>query len=647
MAFQVSPGVLVTEKDLTTVIPAVSVSIGGFAGFFKWGPVGAISLVSTEDQLVRRFGKPDDATAASFFTAANFLAYGIRLKLVRVVGASAKNAVGVGTTGVLVKNDEDYDLKKSTNLLNDKVFIARYPGELGNSIRVSVCSGPDAFKKNLTETFQGSRQTNTLTANADISEKISVGSILRDPNTGQQRIVTAVGVGGNTKVTVDRVLDKDIDTSASGALPLQIKWEFADLCGVAPGTSNHISGLGGTDDELHIIVVDTTGKLSGTPGGILEKFTGVSKASDAKREDNSSNYYVTAINNSSQYIRFASHLGDTWGNSTGTGTGKSVDFTDSDVDAQPINLTLKGGVDSNPTANDSLDDARIEGFDLFKDSDSVDVSFILAGDGDVSVAQYIVNNICETRKDCVAFLSPRESDVVSNKYKEVESIKSFRSALNLNTSYAFLDSGWKYQYDRYNDTFRWVPLNGDIAGLCARTDDTNDPWWSPAGYNRGIIKNVIKLAWSPNKFERDELYVNGINPVITTPGQGTVLFGDKTLLAKPSAFDRLNVRRLFIVLEKSIATAARFTLFEFNDAFTREQFKNLIEPFLRSVKSRRGIYDYRVVCDESNNTPEVIDTNNFVGDIYIKPARSINTIQLNFVAVRTGVEFSEIVGKVG
>lgn len=636
MAFQVSPGVLITERDLTTVIPAVSVSIGGFAGFFKWGPVEEVALVSTEDQLVRRFGKPDDATASSFFTAANFLAYGIRLKLVRVVGEDARNASATGSA-VLVKNDADYETKVGTSALAGRRIIAKHPGALGNSLRVSICSGAEAFRKTLSETFTGLRGENVLDASADITSKIAVGSILRDPTTGQQRVVTAVGVGGNDKVTLDRTLDKDISTSA-----LQIKWEFADLTGVAPGTSSHAASLGGSNDELHIVVIDTTGAFSGAPGSILERYVGLSKASDAKKEDNSTNYYVNVLNNTSQYIRFASHISGDWGDSA-VGTN----FADSGADSAPHNHTLTGGADHNPTSSETLDDARIDGYDLFKDTDSVDVSFLLAGDASVPVAQHIVNNICEVRKDCVGFISPSQESCVSNRNNEVEDIKAFRSELNLNTSYAFLDSGWKYQYDRYNDTFRWVPLNGDIAGLCARTDDTNDPWYSPAGYNRGVIKNVVKLAWSPSKFERDELYVNGINPVITTPGQGTVLFGDKTLLTKPSAFDRLNVRRLFIVLEKSIATAARFTLFEFNDGFTREQFKNLVEPFLRSVKARRGIYDFRVVCDESNNTPDVIDANNFVGDIYIKPARSINTIQLNFVAVRTGVEFSEIVGRVG
>ena len=632
MAFQVSPGVLVTEKDLTTVIPAVSVSIGAFAGFFKWGPLNDIALVSTEDQLVKRFGKPDDATATSFFTAANFLAYGIRLKVVRVADSSAKNADSNGD-GIRIENDDDYTTKAGTI---DAKFVARHVGALGNALRVSVCTSPDSFKRTITSTFTGSRGTKTITVSGDRTDDIAVGSILRDKATGQQRSVVAISAGlSTTTITVSRALDKDI----SGHL--EVKWEFADVCGSAPGTSDLVAAVGGSNDELHVVVVDTTGAFSGSANTILEKFVGVSKASDAKREDASANYYVSVINNTSEYVRVGAHVAETsstWGTS-----GVGTDFEDVEADLAVHDLQLSGGTDGSVSSGS---DERVSGYDLFKNADAVDLSFVLLGEATPALAQYVINNICETRKDCVAFISPEQDDVVANRNNEVEDVKAFRDAVNASSSYAVLDSGWKYQYDRYNDTFRWVPLNGDIAGLCARTDDIADPWYSPAGYNRGGIKNVIKLAWSPTKFERDELYVNSINPVITTPGQGTVLFGDKTLLGRPSAFDRLNVRRLFIVLEKAIASAARFTLFEFNDDFTREQFRNLVEPYLRNVKARRGIYDFKVVCDSSNNPAEVIDRNDFIGDIYIKPARSINTIQLNFVAVRSGVEFSEIVGKV-
>ena len=256
----------------------------------------------------------------------------------------------------------------------------------------------------------------------------------------------------------------------------------------------------------------------------------------------------------------------------------------------------------------------------------------------------MIGSVAEARKDCLVFLSPRRDDVVDVPGSERANITTFRNLLT-SSSYAVIDSSWKYQYDKYNDVYRYVPMNGDTAGLCVRTDTERDPWFSPAGFNRGQIKNVIRLSFNPTKAERDELYKIGVNPVVTFPGEGTILFGDKTLLAKPSAFDRINVRRLFIVLEKAIAKAAKFSLFEFNDEFTRAQFVALVEPFLRDVQGRRGIYDFRVVCDETNNTGEVIDRNEFIGDIYIKPARSINFIQLNFVAVRTGVAFDEVVGK--
>ena len=309
---------------------------------------------------------------------------------------------------------------------------------------------------------------------------------------------------------------------------------------------------------------------------------------------------------------------------------------------------MKLGVDGLAEDSVSLGDIA-SGYDLFASAEDVDISLVLQGkaiggtnkDG---LAKYIRDNICESRKDVVGFISPDKADVVDNDGDEVTAVKAFRNGIT-NSSYVFLDSGYKYMYDKYNDVYRYIPLNGDMAGLAVRSDELRDAWFSPAGYNRGGIKNIVKLAFNPNKAERDLLYQSDINPVVTFPGQGTILFGDKTLLGKPSAFDRINVRRLFIVLEKAISTAAKFSLFEFNDSFTQGQFKNLVEPFLRDVQGRRGIVDFRVVCDETNNTGEVIDRNEFVGDIYVKPSRSINFIQLNFVAVRSGVEFSEVVGQ--
>jgi phage tail sheath protein FI len=326
-------------------------------------------------------------------------------------------------------------------------------------------------------------------------------------------------------------------------------------------------------------------------------------------------------------------VGTNWGTFA---TGKTFVNTSS-----ALTVSLAGGTnDFSATAAE-----RQAGYALFANAEQYDISLVLAGRAGTAVANYIINNICETRLDCVAFISPEDTVsgdiIIGSTSTQVDAIVAYRDALP-STSYAVLDSGYKYQYDRYNDVYRYVPLNGDIAGLCARTDFTNDPWFSPGGLNRGQIKNVVRLAFSPNKTQRDTLYKKGVNPVVTFPGEGTVLFGDKTLLAKPSAFDRINVRRLFIVMEKAIATAAKFQLFEFNDGFTRAQFKNLVEPFLRDVQGRRGITDFVVKCDESNNTGEVIDRNEFVADIFVKPNRSINFITLNFVAARSAINFSEI-----
>jgi phage tail sheath protein FI len=368
-------------------------------------------------------------------------------------------------------------------------------------------------------------------------------------------------------------------------------------------------------------------------------FPALSKAYGAHSENGTNIRYSSYINQNSRYIWWDSHL-------KGINGAKNVNSGfnwGAGAQSLPLTASLSQGRDGAiPRSAD-----YINGYNQFKSAESVDVSLILGGGSSSTVAVHLINNIAEYRKDCIAVLSPPQAAAVNNSGyagAEVDSMVTFRNLLP-STSYATLDSGWKYQYDKYNDLFRYVPCNGDTAGTMVRTDIERDPWWSPAGYNRGQIKNVVKMAYNPNKTDRDQLYKYGINPIVTFPGEGTILFGDKTLLSKPSAFDRINVRRLFIVLEKAIATASKYTLFEFNDAFTRAQFKAMVEPFLRDVQGRRGITDFRVVCDETNNTPEVIDRNEFVGDIYIKPARSINFIQLNFVAVRTGVDFTEVVGK--
>lgn len=410
------------------------------------------------------------------------------------------------------------------------------------------------------------------------------------------------------------------------------KWN--QIFDIIPGTSDHAASLGGSLDELHIVVIDEGGLFSGTKGTVLEKFTHVSKAPGAKSENGTNNYYVDVINQTSKYIRVGGTYvlnSDTSGSITTTWTPGATNV-----------VSLSKGTD---IITSSITDEYVKAYDLFANADDVDVALIISGAATVTEAQKVID-VAEGRKDAVAFISPLWENVQPGQSGSdiATAVAVFKDLLQRSNSYYVVDSGWKYQYDKYNDLYRWIPLNGDIAGLCARTDNTRDPWWSPAGFTRGNIRNIVKLAWNPTKAQRDAIYRVGVNPVVSFPGEGVILYGDKTGLTKPSAFDRINVRRLFIVLEKTIATASKYSLFEFNDEFTRGQFKSMVEPFLREVKGRRGVYDFLVVCDETNNTPQVIDNNEFVGDIYIKPAKSINFIQLNFVAVRTGVEFSEVVG---
>lgn len=412
-------------------------------------------------------------------------------------------------------------------------------------------------------------------------------------------------------------------------------WAYKDNFNTAPGTSTYATSVGGTLDEVHVIVIDEDGLWTGTPNTVLEKYAYLSKASDAKSSNGSTNYYKNVVNTDSAYVYWMDHptLGTNWGTTAAAKTFASL--------SAPIARSLSGGVDDLATTDANVMNA----WALFADDASYDISLIPVGAATSTVANYVISNICNVRLDCVAFVSPQNTStgevITGYGSTATTAIKAYRDALP-STSYAVMDSGYKYQYDRYNDVYRFVPLNGDVAGLCARTDNTNDPWFSPGGLNRGQIKNVVKLAINPTKADRDVLYQAGVNPVVTFPGEGTVLFGDKTLLAKPSAFDRINVRRLFIVMEKAIATAAKFQLFEFNDSFTQAQFRNLVEPFLRNVQGRRGITDFKVVCDGTNNTGEVIDSNNFVADIYVKPNRSINFITLNFIAARSSISFTEI-----
>ena len=647
MGFQVSPGVNVSEIDLTTIIPAVSTTTGAFAGHFKWGPVGQRVLVDSEDTLVKQFYQPNTNTAVDFFTAANFLAYGNALYTVRVINESgtvssntarARNAIASSSNSqnTIIKNEDDYDNNYSNGITGVGSWVAKYPGVLGNNIKVSACLSSNAYERTLTGTLTVANGATSVTGSGTVfSSQVALGDILLLGPDRVQRKVSAIA--SNTSLTLSSAYVGNAVSSAT----VTRRWEYYDYVPSAPGTSTEAAKYGGSNDEMHVVVVDKPGGITGVSDTILEVFPALSKASNAHSEDGTIIHYSNYINKNSRWLWWAAHIS---GINTKSVTQAVNHNSGAGTTSKPVVFTLHNGRDgAQPRAAD-----YINGYNLFKSAESVDVSLILGGGPTgATVPVHIINNICEYRKDCIAIFSPRQADVVNNSGyagAEVDDIITFRNLLP-STSYAVIDSGWKYQYDKYNDLFRYVPCNGDTAGTMVRTDIDRDPWYSPAGFNRGQIKNVIKLAFNPNKTERDALYKAGINPITTFPGEGTILFGDKTMLTKPSAFDRINVRRLFIVLEKAIATAAKYTLFEFNDAFTRAQFKALVEPFLRDVQGRRGITDFRVVCDETNNTPEVIDRNEFVGDIYIKPARSINFIQLNFVAVRTGVDFTEVVGK--
>ena len=634
MAFQVSPGVLVQEKDLTNVIPAVATSIGAIAGQFSQGPVDEIVSISSEKDLVETFGKPDSNTFEYFFSAASFLQYSNSLRVVRATNTGLLNATANGS-GLLVKNTTDYQNNYSDGSGSVGLWAARSGGAWGNNIKVSVCPSSTVYEETAKTTTQ---DTDSAVGDTSIvvqsATGFNVGDIINFAEAGgyEYRITNIVGqtitfvrhpsgVGG-------------LHTAVANGSNVRRRWQYYDLVTAAPGTSPYVSDKGGSGDELHVVVVDEDGGITGTAGTVLEVYDSVSKASDAKTPQGDTNYYPDVIYNKSEYIYWMDHntSGTNWGNAALNTTYTSVTAVS--------NTSLSGGSDGSAATTAELKTA----YEKFEDAETVDVNLIIAGKGDSTHIDNLIT-IAENRKDAVVFASPERSDVVNVTSSETQTnnVKSFFDGVR-SSSYVVFDSGYKYTYDKYNDVFRYVPLNGDIAGLAARTDLVADSWFSPAGYNRGVLRGVVKLAYNPIKTQRDTLYRARINPVCTFAGQGTVLFGDKTGLSAPSAFDRINVRRLFITLEKAISTASKFQLFEFNDEFTRAQFRSIIEPFLRDVQGRRGITDFLVVCDDSNNTADVIDRNEFRADIFVKPARSINFITLQFVATRTGVAFEEVVG---
>jgi len=642
MAFQLSPGVQVTETDLTSVVPAVGTSIGGVAGKFTWGPIDEIVDVSTENQLVNRFGKPPAAAdAGTFFAASSFLAYTGALKVIRASDSAARNA-SVSGTAVLITNQDSYqETYEGGNSDAQGMWSAKYAGVLGNGIVVGMTDGANASKA-LTGTWTTTTSSTAMTsaaADGAATTELYVGATVYDSTGALIGTVSAVTDDDNVVLAANAAV-------AVTTATVTRKWEYLAQFDYTPGTTAWATNAGVTGDEIHIIVVDSNGSITGVAGTVLEKFQGVSKASDAKNSFGESNYYKTVVNDTSEWLWQMDHPSSAveadkapWAVPTATANlTYSLKTYTTTLTPSEIRGTLSGGVDPTPSASEIA-----TAYTMFANDELVDVNLIICGDLAVSNAKSVIDNVADVRKDCVVFLSPDKASVVGQTSGQKDNILADITGASLTrSSYAVMDTGWKYMYDRYYDRYLWIPCNGDTAGLCARTDAEADPWFSPAGYNRGRLKNAVRLAYSPNKADRDELYRGGVNPIVGFPGSGIVLFGDKTLLEKPSAFDRINVRRLFIVLEKAIATASKFQLFEFNDEFSRAQFKNLVEPFLRDVQGRRGVYNFRVVCDASNNTQQVIDSNSFVADIFIQPARSINFIQLNFVATRTGIQFEEI-----
>jgi hypothetical protein len=646
MAFSVSPSVIVREVDASQTVPAVATPPAAMAGIFKWGPVNEPILITSENQLVDRFGKPDDSNYETFFTAADYLAYSNALYVVRADDGSAKASATIidqtfDGNNVLIEDNSFYG-----------AFEAKYPGAIANSLEVAwVTAG--GFSNEIvavgdipTNKVSNNSVTQTISFNSsDLSiEVANTDQITNVPSEGDVVVIGNSSVGyqelqvasiantdilqtfgtGNTAVTVTVGYRYDLtftkkytlaETSLDN-LSLTRKWQYASLFAKAP-----VSG------SLHVAVIDKTGDITGGPNTIVERFENVSTTVGATLPQGTTNYYVNVINNFSSWINVA--------NTTviGTATGSNTVYE-----------RFKNGTDATTETSATLSSLAFA-YDTLQNGNEIDISFVLQGKGDDAAtrANYIISNLCESRKDCVAFISPSKEAVVDElkTNSKLTNVIAYRNKIQ-NSSYAFMDSGYKYRYDKYNDVYRWTPLNGDMAGLASRVE----PWESPAGYRKGIIKNIVKLAFNPNKPQRDQLYSADINPVMSQVGQGIVLFGDKTMLGITSAFDRINVRRLFIAVEKSIATAAESFLFEFNDEFTQTQFRNIVDPFLRDIQGRRGIIDFRVVSDSTVNTPEIIDQNKFRANIFIKPARSINVIELTFVATRTGVEFDEIVGQI-
>ena len=654
MASQVSPGVVLRERDLTNaVIVGDSALTAAFASSFQKGPIGVITSISDQKSLISTFGTPKDANAEDWLVASEFLGYGGRLAVVRAA-SGVQNAANGG--GVLIKNDTEW----TSGVGAAKIFAARSAGTWGNGVKiVAVDRGPDQIivlasaPANNTPTVGGSVTFNVSgvakTAEVQAVSGTTVTVVLDDPT-------VLIGTGdtyedGATDIAISSATDWYTNTQI-GSTGLKLS-----SIGPRPGTSEFASSRGIKYDEIHIAAIDTTGDVSGAANTVLERFTFLSKLSDGKSPEGGSLYYKDIVNDQSSYLFHGAALTGTFEPNT-TGGGKTIGVASTTLASGDYFLLIGGNETDLSGGTDDYAYTAGEvnaGYDLFLDTEETDVDFVLMGGSmgsesdTLSKAQKVVA-IAAGRKDAIAFVSPFKGNQVGSGGSALTTAQQKTNTVNFmnsitSTSYAVLDSGYKYMYDRFNDKYRYVACNGDIAGLCVNTSTTNADWISPAGLSRGGVRNVVKLAYNPNKADRDELYQARINPIVSFPGTGSVLFGDKTALSSTSAFDRINVRRLFLNIEARVEGLAKGVLFELNDDVTRSGFLSNINAYLNDIVAQQGITDFLVVCDTSNNTAAVIDRNEFVAELFIKPARSINYVTVTFTATRTGVSFSEVVGR--
>lgn len=646
MGFAISPGVTIKETDLSAIIPAVATTGGATVGYFQWGPVLDPQIISSEKDLVATYGKPVQSNFNAFFTAANFLAYSNNMLVTRVIGPLGKNACVSGSALMIAGND-DYDLNYAAGQANVGGFAAKYPGVLGNSLSVSMADGNSFSEWPYQSLFNRTPGTSTFVSNhGGVNDEV---------------FMVVIDAGGKFSGVAGTVLEKFEASKASGVMAydgtsLNYEAVLRNQSKYLYWMDHPTAGITGTDlwgADLTVnrsfkvidkkLTVTITHGTAGTGAAAYVSKVDSAGAILAITVTNPGSSYDTAT--ASVAVGSGATLSVVIGTGPAAGQITAINVTTGGANyVGGLAYSLASGVDDYTVVDGDV----IAGYDLLKNAELYDVSLIALGSASSTVANHVISNISEVRKDCITFVSPTDiggAPIVGSGTTALNLMLAYKAAVNVDSSYGFMDSGCKYQYDKYNDKYRWITLNGDVAGLCARTDAIAEPWFSPGGLNRGSIMNCVKLAMNPDATMRDELYKNNINPVTTFQGNGTVLFGDKTMQTKPSAFDRINVRRLFIVLEKAIAIASKYQLFELNDAFTRATFRGMVEPFLRNVKGRRGLYDFLVVCDETNNTAQVIDGNQFIADIFLKPSRSINFITLSFVATRTDAVFTELVGQ--